>query len=157
MRKTSYKNHTNHAPEADASDESWLISYADMVTLLFGFFVVLYSFSSVDSEKFEAMSQGVAEAFNAPESEAAKVRRDSEIDDANRELRAFYMLLSMLNFKGELGDSIDRIEKLFSEKKTAAATDDYVASELQTLSRSMSSDKATSMAAKARTLELQLP
>lgn len=44
--------------------ERWLVSYADFITLLFAFFVVMYSVSSVNAGKFRAMSSSVAEAFN---------------------------------------------------------------------------------------------
>ncbi len=47
-----------------AHDESnWLVSYADMMTLLFGFFVLLYSFSRVDEKKFEIVRKDVARYF----------------------------------------------------------------------------------------------
>jgi chemotaxis protein MotB len=52
------------AAPALAHDESnWLVSYADMMTLLFGFFVLLYSFSRVDEKKFEVIRKDVARYF----------------------------------------------------------------------------------------------
>lgn len=42
-------------------DESWLIPYADLLTLLLALFIVLFSMSSLDAKKFQAM----AEVFNA--------------------------------------------------------------------------------------------
>lgn len=45
------------------SDGNWLVSYADMMTLLVGFFVILLSFSSVDREKFDKMKKAVTEEF----------------------------------------------------------------------------------------------
>ena len=45
-------------------DESnWLVSYADMMTLLMGFFVLMYSFSRVDREKFDVVAKEVAQYF----------------------------------------------------------------------------------------------
>ncbi len=53
-----------HIPLAVVHDESnWLVSYADMMTLLFGFFVLMYSFSRVDQEKFIVVSKDVAKYF----------------------------------------------------------------------------------------------
>jgi chemotaxis protein MotB len=55
------------APEA-ASHERWLISYADFITLLFAFFVTLYSISTVDQKKLETAVAAFQGAFaNAPE------------------------------------------------------------------------------------------
>ena len=43
--------------------ERWVISYADLVTLLLGFFIILYATSEVDIHKFESISLGLARAF----------------------------------------------------------------------------------------------
>ncbi len=40
MKKKKPKHHSNH--------ERWLISYADFITLLFAFFVVMYATSKAD-------------------------------------------------------------------------------------------------------------
>lgn len=44
--------------------ERWLISYADFITLLFAFFVVMYSISSVNEGKYRVLSDTLVEAFN---------------------------------------------------------------------------------------------
>ena len=43
--------------------DRWMVSYADFITLLFAFFVVLYASSTIDAVKFERVSTGVKEAF----------------------------------------------------------------------------------------------
>jgi chemotaxis protein MotB len=57
-RKHEEEEHENH--------ERWLVSYADMLTLLFALFVVLFAMSQVDLSKFTAFSQGLQEGFGAP-------------------------------------------------------------------------------------------
>ena len=44
--------------------ERWLISYADFITLLFAFFVVMYSISSVNEGKYRVLSDTLVSAFN---------------------------------------------------------------------------------------------
>ncbi|KLU65889.1 motility protein B [Desulfosporosinus acididurans] len=44
--------------------ERWLLTYSDLITLLMIFFVVLYSMSKVDSEKFQAMAQALNSALS---------------------------------------------------------------------------------------------
>ncbi|MCR2822086.1 flagellar motor protein MotB [Lederbergia panacisoli] len=39
------------------TDESWLLPYADLLTLLLALFIVLFSTSSVDAQRFQALSQ----------------------------------------------------------------------------------------------------
>jgi chemotaxis protein MotB len=55
-----------HEEEEHENHERWLVSYADMLTLLFALFVVLYAMSQVDVTKFNAFSQGLQEGFGAP-------------------------------------------------------------------------------------------
>jgi chemotaxis protein MotB len=57
-RKPKHEEHENH--------ERWLISYADFITLLFAFFVVMYSVSSVNEGKYRVLSDALVAAFRAP-------------------------------------------------------------------------------------------
>jgi chemotaxis protein MotB len=45
-------------------DERWVISYADLVTLLLGFFIILFASAQIDQEKFHELSFAFKEAFN---------------------------------------------------------------------------------------------
>ncbi|HVJ66169.1 MAG TPA: flagellar motor protein MotB [Bdellovibrionota bacterium] len=45
----------------DDGESNWLVSYADMMTLLFGFFVMLSAFSTPDTKKLEKLKQATAE------------------------------------------------------------------------------------------------
>ncbi|MDR2678484.1 MAG: flagellar motor protein MotD [Zoogloeaceae bacterium] len=43
--------------------ERWLVSYADFITLLFAFFVVMYALSSINEGKFRVLSDSLSNAF----------------------------------------------------------------------------------------------
>lgn len=47
--------------------ERWLVSYSDFITLLFAFFVVMYSISQVNEGKYRILSDDLLEAFGAPD------------------------------------------------------------------------------------------
>jgi chemotaxis protein MotB len=49
--------------ESKSSHERWLVSYADFITLLFGFFVVMYSVSQVSEQKYRVLSDTLASVF----------------------------------------------------------------------------------------------
>ena len=49
--------------EADEGESIWLLSYADLMTLLFGFFALLMSFSKIDVEAFEKVRKETTEIF----------------------------------------------------------------------------------------------
>lgn len=57
--------------EEEENAERWLITYADMITLLMAFFIMMYSMSVVDLQKFEALAHAMGNAFGAGSPEAA--------------------------------------------------------------------------------------
>ncbi|MCQ4263673.1 flagellar motor protein MotD [Stutzerimonas stutzeri] len=51
-------------PEEHENHERWLVSYADFITLLFAFFVVMYSISSVNEGKYKILSDSLVGVFS---------------------------------------------------------------------------------------------
>jgi len=58
-RRRHHEEHENH--------ERWLVSYADFITLLFAFFVVMYSISSLNEGKYKILSQSLTGVFSQPD------------------------------------------------------------------------------------------
>ncbi len=58
-RRRNHEEHENH--------ERWLVSYADFITLLFAFFVVMYSISSINEGKYKVLSESLVGVFSEPE------------------------------------------------------------------------------------------
>ena len=57
MNNNIDQENTNSSSE---DNQPWLMTYADMMTLLFAFFVLLYSMSSPDPVKMSAMEDAIA-------------------------------------------------------------------------------------------------
>jgi chemotaxis protein MotB len=55
-KKQHHEEHENH--------ERWLVSYADFITLLFAFFVVLYSTSRVDNKRMQQVVHSIKFAMH---------------------------------------------------------------------------------------------
>ncbi|HZW11850.1 MAG TPA: flagellar motor protein MotD [Noviherbaspirillum sp.] len=49
--------------EEEDNHERWLVSYADFITLLFAFFVVMYALSSINEGKYRVLSNALMSAF----------------------------------------------------------------------------------------------
>lgn len=52
--------------EAPENHERWLLTYADMITLLMVLFIVMYAISVVDKQKFAALASGLSTGFGRP-------------------------------------------------------------------------------------------
>jgi chemotaxis protein MotB len=57
-----HRGHDDH--EEHENEERWLVSYADMMTLLFCLFMVLFAISSVNTSKFQALQKALQDAFS---------------------------------------------------------------------------------------------
>ncbi|WP_148716613.1 flagellar motor protein MotD [Chitinolyticbacter meiyuanensis] len=68
-RRRREEEHENH--------ERWLVSYADFITLLFAFFVVMYAISSINEGKYRVLSDSLVNAFrNDPAADIATIKYD---------------------------------------------------------------------------------
>jgi chemotaxis protein MotB len=52
-------------PRSRVSHDRWLVSYADFITLMFAFFVVLFAFAQADKKKQVQVSQAIDSAFRS--------------------------------------------------------------------------------------------
>ena len=67
-----YARDEHDLDHATARDR-WIVSYADFITLLMAFFVVMYSVSSVNTGKFRVLSNSMVTVFNKETSRAAPI------------------------------------------------------------------------------------
>jgi chemotaxis protein MotB len=68
-RKKPQEEHENH--------ERWLVSYADFITLLFAFFVVMYAISSINEGKYRVLSDSLVSAFQQPQTSDKMIQMDT--------------------------------------------------------------------------------
>ena len=59
---SSRRKHAAHEEEHE-NHERWLVTYADMITLLMVLFIVLFAMSTVEEKKFNALKEGLAAGF----------------------------------------------------------------------------------------------
>src|SRR3954452_19699303 len=50
--------------EEQGGNDRWMVSYADFITLLFAFFVVMYSISSVNEGKYKVLADSLVGVFS---------------------------------------------------------------------------------------------
>lgn len=144
-RKKKHPEHVNH--------ERWLISYADFITLLFAFFVVMFAVSKVDSNKVGRFTESFSKAVGIdtfPESGAGLMPGGSIPNPSNSprasvlvlapELEALKAQLAALRDKEEVPSSLQILQRRnelvirLSENLFFAAGDDSLtAASLKTM------------------------
>ncbi len=73
MRSRKKKSHDS---ENEGNQERWLVSYADFITLLFAFFVVMYSVSSVNEAKYKSLGASLGSAFSTKKTQTTPTDSD---------------------------------------------------------------------------------
>jgi chemotaxis protein MotB len=110
VRLAKKKNHHD-----EHVDESWLIPYADMLTLLLALFIVLFAMSEVDAQKFKQMASAFRNEFTSGtgvmEEQATVPTPDSNpIPDAQKETISLDEKKQLEEAKKEL-EALEELQK----------------------------------------------
>lgn len=89
-----------HKQEEHIDSHRWVVSYADFITLLFAFFVVMYAISSVNVSKYKSLSEGMKSAFNKKDLDKATESTQQKADGPNNK-----------KTKGSYRDGLDELNK----------------------------------------------
>ncbi|VAW92990.1 Flagellar motor rotation protein MotB [hydrothermal vent metagenome] len=101
-RKKRQEEHVNH--------ERWLVSYADFITLLFAFFVVMYSISSVNDGKYRVLSDTLIAAFNTPPKSVIPINVGKTSTSNNLSPKDKVSLIELKPIKSNREKELDNIE-----------------------------------------------
>lgn len=106
--------------ESGGMDESWLLPYADMLTLLLALFIVLFAMSSLDAKKFRDLAQSMSSVFTSgtgimeypsPDEQIVPDDTETKLDDAAamQELEDLVALQKKIDDYIESHDLTDRL------------------------------------------------
>lgn len=133
-------------------DERWLISYSDMMTLLFGFFVIMYSFSMENSgqgleERVKEMAEATKTTPSAPpvENPEEKVETDVNVQE---------LIAKMNALEEKLKNVIEEGSALAEEKAQLLAEIEQLKKEFEVFSDRIKSSE--SMQAKLDDLKFEM-
>ena len=86
MSKKNIEQQIDEAVGSIKEEQSWLLTYADMMTLLFAFFVLLFSMSTIDPVKISQLQDGMGDkpelkSFNEITKEFEDIIEELNIED----------------------------------------------------------------------------
>ena len=114
-RRTSVQeNAENH--------ERWLISYADFITLLFAFFVIMYSISSVNEGKYRVLSDSLDDAFAEPEQTLDPI----QIGEIRRDINPIESLIVGHSDPDKITEQLEKIIDLEQEQSRLTRISDQI-------------------------------
>jgi chemotaxis protein MotB len=76
------KKRRDLSSEDEINHDRWLVSYADFITLLFAFFVVMYSIAQVNNAKYDTLAEALEEVF-APKSNPDSPSTDQPVPQSD--------------------------------------------------------------------------
>lgn len=98
------------AAEGGPSMERWLLTYADMITLLMVFFVMMYTISTVNADKFRALAENLGMVLTgSPPAGIIEEGTNSTVPELTGEAKHLADLQQALNefiAREELGEQI---------------------------------------------------
>jgi chemotaxis protein MotB len=112
--------------------DRWLVSYADFITLLFGFFVVLYAFAKADQKKQIAVSQAINSAFRSmgvfPVAQGPSVSSAAGADKAIQPANA--VMNEDLLAAAQVKDDLDRLRRELTQTLTSQVANHSISLEM---------------------------
>ncbi len=75
------KKRRREAEGEPENQERWLLTYADLITLLLGLFVILYAMSKIDTQKYAQVVVALGDVFGSPNAASIRLRL-TELDQA---------------------------------------------------------------------------
>ena len=109
-----------HASGGHSSSERWLLTYADLITLLLIYFIVLFAMSQIDVTKYHKMADAMSNAFNVIPSQGGTA--DSVLPPGS--MMVMPPVAPMYEEQETFKEIREEVEKLEKEPKAASGSFD---------------------------------
>jgi chemotaxis protein MotB len=119
---------SNHLEQQhEEGDEGWIVSYADLVTLMLGFFILMYKVVA-DEGSVKKLEKQIGDALLG--NKRASMEQVLEEASEERKARAFQLLVTMLDLGDSAENAVGNIERKYSEAGSAEAFEKILEKEL---------------------------
>ena len=149
-------NSDNFRSKEDSNQ--WIFSYADMMTLLLGFFVILFSLSNIDNSKFNAFADKISESLkNTKVKQKSQQEPTKAIPKEKVKSHALDVLLAMMNIGSSQDDGINRIRKLQQSQNDSSVAKEMIMSSFSEEEKILLDDIKAKLTPDQRSVEIVLP
>jgi chemotaxis protein MotB len=111
----------------EENDEGWIVSYADLVTLMLGFFILMYKVVA-DEGSVKKLEQKIGDALLG--NKRASMEQVLEEATEERKARAFQLLVAMLDLGDSAENAVGNIERKYADAGSAEAFQKIMEKEL---------------------------
>lgn len=126
------KKETLAQVQAKAGSMAWLMTFADLMSLLMAFFVILFALSEVDKEKFKQLGYSLKQAFGVPtpvqlstnektkviDPATSKDKKSSDHDSVKKDQRQVKDVQPITKFKNSSSQNAGKTKIIAQQKKT---------------------------------------
>jgi chemotaxis protein MotB len=117
-------------PRARVSHDRWLVSYADFITLLFGFFVVLYAFAKVDQKKQAEVSEAIHSGFQSLSALPGGTSNRSNDAAGQANPQKIVVMAEDSHSPAQVKDDLDRLRRDLSRILSSQVADQSISLEM---------------------------
>lgn len=118
--------------EAPKGSPAWMSTFSDLMNLLLCFFVLLFSMSTVDAEKFEMVVASLQSSFSVLPAGGSSIGEGELVSSGISQLENFSMFFEQFNSSGEENDSAE------SEKSAKEAYEEETLKESEKMAEEIS-------------------
>lgn len=108
----------HHMEQHEEGEEGWIVSYADLVTLMMGFFILMYKVVA-DEGSVKKLEKKIGEAMLGNKRPAMEQVLEEASEE--RKARAFQLLVSMLDLGDNAENAVGNIERKYADSGSAEA------------------------------------
>lgn len=116
----------------EEGDEGWIVSYADLVTLMLGFFILMYKVVA-DEGSVKKLEKQIGDALLG--NKRASMEQVLEEASEERKARAFQLLVTMLDLGDSAENAVGNIERKYADAGSAEALQKILEKELSPKAR----------------------
>ncbi len=121
------KNPHHMEQSHEEGDEGWIVSYADLVTLMLGFFILMYKVVA-DEGSVKKLEKQIGDALLG--NKRASMEQVLEEASEERKARAFQLLVTMLDLGDSAENAVGNIERKYADAGSAEAFQKILEKEL---------------------------